>query len=791
MLNVDKSDTKYLNNIMTDLALKLVETGDSHHTNNKSTWIDVIFVDNCDVILSKDKLSANYPNRHNIVSVTINVFYPDPPDMSITFKAINNITSQDLNSHLTKLDWTTFTSTGDDFNVDEGLLTLTNNIQNAIDELAPDKTSRPLKAKYPWINSELRLLKSKCDATNRRYHRTGRRKYLNEYLSLANEYEEQSEVARCAYMHNRICTTLDDGKNFWIEMRKLGIIPTANNALHGFSPEELNAYLSNISISLTEDPNISNNIVDGAPLEGFAFREVTNNDVILAVSHFSSQAKGDDGIPQSIIAKSLPSIANHLTKLFNVSLKKGIFPTEWKKSRILAIKKCSIPSSPSDFRPVALLSFLSKVLEKLVHDQVVNFLTKSSILDKFQTGFRKHHSTQSALIKLTDDIRMGNERQLATILLQFDFSKAFDNVSPSILLGKLRNAGFSKSTLRWFWSYLCGRSVCVASGKSVSDFRDINIGVPQGSVLGPLLFCIYMNDIQDFLDVSTFRLLYADDLQIYVQVPTNQIQQGILRLSESAKAIAVWAESNRLKLNTSRTQAIIFGSPNTIKLFDGLNIEKIIVSQNGDCVSFVNEVKSLGVILDRTLSWQYQIKNITKKVNRALYGLRIIKPCTSQALRKRLVETLVVPHLDYCNVVYSDINNQLTDQLQRLSNSCVRYIFGLRRQDHITPFRRKLNWMSIKTRTNYFAALTLYRLIRMKEPPFLLSLFEPYKSDKPSRGVRKDLKIPSSITTDWGINSFQVKYAHFWNNIPPCIRDLHSFTRFKKSIRQYLYSSDL
>ena len=468
------------------------------------------------------------------------------------------------------------------FDINEGLLTLTNNIQNTIDELAPNKSLRPLKAKYPWINPELRLLKSKCDATSRRYHRTGCRKYLNEFLSLANEYEEQSEIARCAYKHIRICTTLDDGKNFWSEMRKLGLIPTASDALHGFSPEELNSYLSNICISPTEDPAISNNIVDGAPLEGFAFKEVTNNDVILAVSHFNSQAKGDDGIPQSIIAKSLPAIVNHLTRLFNVSLKKGIFPTEWKKSRILAIKKVSIPSSPSDFRPVSLLSFLSKVLEKLVHDQVVSFLKKSNILDKFQTGFRKHHNTQSALIKLADDIRMGKERKLATILLQFDFSKAFDNVSPSILLRKLREAGFSKSTLSWFWSYLSGRSVCVASGKSVSEYRDINIGVPQGSVLGPLLFCIYMNDIRDFLDASTFRLLYADDLQIYIQVPASQIQQGILKLSESAKAIAVWAESNRLRLNTSKTQAIIFGSPNTVQLFEELQIDKIIVNNNGD-----------------------------------------------------------------------------------------------------------------------------------------------------------------------------------------------------------------
>ena len=133
---------------------------------------------------------------------------------------------------------------------------------------------------------------------------------------------------------------------------------------------------------------------------------------------------------------------------------------------------------------------------------------------------------------------MGKEKRLATLLLQFDFSKAFYNVSPSKLLKKLQTAGFSKSSLHCFWSYLCGLSVCVTFKTSTSDYRDTNIGVPQCSVLGHLLFCIYMNDIKDCLDASTFRLLYVDDLQIYVQVPAHQIQQGITELSESAKVVS-------------------------------------------------------------------------------------------------------------------------------------------------------------------------------------------------------------------------------------------------------------
>ena len=169
-------------------------------------------------------------------------------------------------------------------------------------------------------------------------------------------------------------------------------------------------------------------------------------------------------------------------------------------------------------------------------------MEKSKFLDIFQAGFRKNHNTPSALIKLTDEVSMGKENKLATLLLQFDFSKAFDNVSPSKLLRKLQDASFSKSSLHWFWSYLCGQSVRVVSKTSISDYRNTNIGVLQGSVLSPLLSCIYMNDLKDCPDENTFRLLYSNDLQIYVQVPANQTQQGISMLTESAKIVASWAK---------------------------------------------------------------------------------------------------------------------------------------------------------------------------------------------------------------------------------------------------------
>ena len=326
-------------------------------------------------------------------------------------------------------------------------------------------------------------------------------------------------------MHIKFEEVIGENKNFWKELRELGLLRSSRVELHGFTTEEIKSYFASISISPNEEYSYAHNIINSASTNGFSFKPVTVNDVILAVSHFKSQAKGE-----SILAKALPSIAPQLVCLFNESIAQGIFPTAWKNAQIIALKKVAVPSSPSDFRPISLLCFLSKVLEKLAHDQIVEHFRGSGALDPFQTGFKKHQSTQTALLKLTDDIRMGRDKKLVTILLQFDFSKAFDTISPSKLLHKLKDLGFSKSALLWVHSYITGRSQCVISNSTTSESRETNLGVPQGSVLGPLLFCLYINDLKHLSNVTAVpRLLYADDLQIYIQVTLKKLYEGCSR----------------------------------------------------------------------------------------------------------------------------------------------------------------------------------------------------------------------------------------------------------------------
>ncbi len=558
-----------------------------------------------------------------------------------------------------------------------------------------------------------------------------------------------------------------------------------------FSAEDLNTHFASVSYN-TEAPSVERFLKDlgNEEIEGrFNFAPVTPDDVMRAIRGSTSQAVGVNDLPQSFIKSALPSIMPFICNLFNKSLSSATFPDRWKQSIVIALNKTATPGCLGDFRPISLLCFLSKILERIVHDQISAYVETRDFTDKFQSAYRPGHSTQTALLRLTDDIRRGKDRRLLTALILFDFSKAFDSVCHVTLLRKLNRFGFSQGVLRWIASYLSCRAQAVrGEDGSLSSFRSLNRGLPQGSVLGPLLFSLFIRDITQELEPGVSHIVFADDLQIYVQGAFEDLQNTLRKLGTNALRISRWAEDNGLKLNVSKTQAIIFGTPVYVNRLEGSGVTSVPFGDSE--IEIVPSVRSLGVVLDAKMNWKLHISSICKRANSLLYRLNQFRCSTNLELRVHLIQSLLFPIVDYCSLAYCDISGELNLKLQRVINMGIRYIYGIRKADHITPYRRELGWLTVKGRRDYFAGCLLYTIFATGRPTYLAEFFIANLGTRP---VRKEecppLLVPSYRLDALG-NSFQVSSARLWNALPPTIRSSSSLLIFKHQLETYIFMAE-
>ena len=339
-LLINSNSNTFVRDLFNELSLKIIDHGATRRPPGSSickSWIDVMCIDSNDVSRNHSNRIPTFGTDHNLIDVEIEIFLPKPPKETFPYRKFNDITPEAINEALTQLDWSDFSAVG--FDLNQAVTGLTTNIQTAIDTLAPLKIINPRKLKSPWMNDELDSLKRKRKSIERRYLNSKDVSLLNELLQLTEEIETLSEAAHNDFICSRLDDAIENNRDIWREMKNLGLLPTPRSDLHGFPLNDLNTYFAGISTSQSENLDNVSEMINSASHNGFNFREVTLNDVILAVSHLSSQATGTDGIPHKVVAKSLPTIGPYLVKLFNESLLHGAFPTAWKRSLLVAIKK--------------------------------------------------------------------------------------------------------------------------------------------------------------------------------------------------------------------------------------------------------------------------------------------------------------------------------------------------------------------------------------------------------------------------------------------------------------------
>ncbi|KAK3556109.1 hypothetical protein QTP70_005553 [Hemibagrus guttatus] len=432
-----------------------------------------------------------------------------------------------------------------------------------------------------------------------------------------------------------------------------------------------------------------------------------------------------DPIPSAVLQTISPDLLPFITTVINGSLTSGHVPTVFKKARVIPIlKKPALdPSDISNYRPVSLLSFLSKILEH-VCNQMSDYLMQNNLHDPNQSGFKAAHSTETALLAVTEKLHAARSAKLVLILL--DLSAAFDTVNHKTLLSTLRSLGICGTAWEWFACYLDGRSYQVTWKRLTSAPRRLSTGVPQGSVLGPLLFSLYTHSLGKVISSHGFSYYcYADDTQLIFSFPPSDTMASA-RISARLVDISSWMTAHQLKLNPSKTELLVIpGDPSPA--------QDLAISLNNSMISPSATAHNLGVTMDNQLSFSSHVTNVTRACRFLLYNIRRMRPFLSTQATQVLVQSLVISRLDYCN---SLLGRSTSERNSPTANdpkcSC---IFNLPKLSHTTPLLCSLHWLPVAARIRFKTLMLAYKAKNGPAPSYLKALVTPRTAPRSHRST--------------------------------------------------------
>lgn len=422
---------------------------------------------------------------------------------------------------------------------------------------------------------------------------------------------------------------------------------------------------------------------------------------------------------------------------------------------------------------VLLLPFLSKVFERILHNQISSFINSNNLLTNKQSGFRAGHSCLTALTDVIEGIRNEIDKGHVSLLVLLDHSKAFDTVDHRILLQKLEKfMHFSPYSLNLIRSYLCERSQYVDVQGFQSGSLLVERGVPQGSILGPLLFSIYVNDLPTLLRKTKVRM-YADDIQLYISSKNDAISNCITDLNEDLYAVYQWAKINGLGLNPSKSKCLVIRKRRS-PIDCTLNI-----LINGEPIEVVKSVKNLGVIFNNRLTWADHINTACGKTFSMLRSLWSTQYCTPLRIRMLLAKTYLVPALTYGCEIFASCDAQSKRKLNSTFNSITRYVFNLKKFDHISPFACKILNVKFDNYLKIRCLIFFHKIIIHRGPDYL------YDCLKFSQSLRSRFVIQFQHTSLISERQYYINVIRLWNALPIDIRNISNIAQFKRMIFVY------
>lgn len=576
----------------------------------------------------------------------------------------------------------------------------------------------------------------------------------------------------------------DMGKTWTVlkELMGTGKSQTEVDCLKSDNGEEIHSKLK-IAAKFNEDfvrlgtnsltPGISTADLDGLPTVTplLKFTGVNEEFVHQEIRRLKSRtATGLDNISVRLIKSARPALLQPLAHLISESLRTGSFPDALKMARVTPIFKSGEKDVSTNYRPISVLPALSKIFERAAQQQLLWHLERNRLLASEQSGFRPRHSTATSLLRLTNDINRAIDDGMTTAAVFLDVSKAFDTVPHGRLLLKLQRLGVSGTELDWFSSYLSGRSQLVAIGRTKSPLLPITTGVPQGSILGPILFLAYINDFPNCLKLAKANL-YADDTVVYAASKSPSQLEDLLTAELSV--VSDWFRRNGLVLNAGKTVLMTFGKAKQLEKFAGLKIRVDQVE-----LKMAASTKYLGVTLDSTLSYDLHVDQTCAKVARSLGCVGRVKRLMPERVRRTLVEAIVLPHLDYCDSVWLSCSAGCRRRLQQLQNRAAKIVLGVKNKFSSEAALQRLGWKPLEERRQLHLGLEVFKAQRKISPTYLSELF--IQKDQIHRhNTRSQLHRQRVNPGKNGSAAFSIVGPKLWESLPAGLKETGFIGTFK------------
>ena len=480
-----------------------------------------------------------------------------------------------------------------------------------------------------------------------------------------------------------------------------------------------------------------------------------------------------DGLPTKVLKEAFVVISHQLTYMFNKSLEKGIVPEKWKLSTVIPIPKGNDQSNVTNLRPISLLPLPGKMLERIVHSHISNHLDTNNMLSDLQGGYRKNFSTIQTISDFTDEIAKNRNVGRITGAIFIDLKKAYDTVNHDILLMKLSKYGVIGQTLYWVKNYLSNRTQRTLANNVLSDIASVKCGIPQGSVLGPLLFLIYINDASNTCTECRIRL-YADDTVIYKTGNHDDTDTISGTLQNGLENFNSWCKKNKLTINVSKTKCMWFGPTLLTKKELNLSLNNVLDHK-------VPTYKYLGIILDSTLNFEAFIKNQLKSVSYRTYQLTKMANYLPKDALLRIYKSDILPIIDYGDIIYTNANNFLLTKLQRAQNRCIKICLKVNRRTATDVIHARVRLPKLSDRRLAHQKILAFK--RLKQSRYL---DQRYLSTRLRDGpVLKVDMLHSEIYR----KSVEYSTGVLWNALDVGVRNIDSLHTFKMLVKSELYNT--